>query len=375
MNTTLDTLVIGGGQSGLAMGYYLAQQNRDFVIVDSHRRVGDAWRLRWDSLRLFTPAKYCGLPGLPFPGDPLSFPTKDELADYLEVYARHFELPLIHGVRVNRLWRKDDRWVVDAGGQRWEALNVVVATGGNQEPKVPPFADQLDPTIVSLHSTQYANPTQMQEGTVLVVGAGNSGAEIALELSRTHATLLSGKPTAEVPVRHGRTGARYVLPIVKFVGQNVLNLNNPIGRKAAKGILAHGAPLVRTKIADLLAAGVQTVPRIVGVQDGKPVTGDGRILDVANVVWCTGFRDDFDWVDAPILDDDGRVLQRRGVASSVPGLYFLGREFMFSAVSATLPGLCRDARYLAGRIPVPGSAGTGQSRHSGHSGSSKVPVP
>lgn len=347
----LDTVVIGGGQAGLAMGYYLAQQGRSFRIIDAHQRVGDAWRLRWDSLRLFTPAKYDGLPGMPFPADSLSFPTKDEMADYLEAYARHFDLPITLGVRVDRLRQQDHHWVVEAGGKRWEASNVVVATGGCQEPKVPAFAGELDPAIVSLHSTAYYNPSQLRNGNVLVVGVGNSGAEIAFEVSRSHTTLLSGKPTAEIPFRHGRRTARYFLPIVRFVGLHVLTLNTPIGRKAAPGFLSHGTPLIRTKLADLAAAGVQRVPRIAGVRDGKPVAEGGQVLDVANVIWCTGYRHDLEWVDAPVLGDDGRPLQHRGVVSSAPGLFFLGQEFMFAATSATLPGVCRDARYLAGRIP------------------------
>lgn len=362
----LDTVVVGGGQSGLAIGYYLAQQGRSFLIIDAHHRVGDAWRERWDSLRLFTPAKYDGLPGLPFPGDPLSFPRKDDLADYLEAYARHFDLPLSLGVRVDRLWREDSHWAIAAGERRWEALNVVVATGGSQQAKTPSFAEQLDPSIVSLHSTGYYNPSQLQEGTVLVVGVGNSGAEIALEVSRTHETLLSGKPSAEIPFRHGRTAARYFLPIVRFLGSHVLTLNNPIGRKVAPGFRRHGTPLIRTKLADLAAAGVQSVPRVVGVEDGKPVVEGGQVLDVANVLWCTGYRPDVEWVDAAAFDDDGQPVQRRGVALSTPGLYFLGQEFLFAATSATLAGICRDARYLAAQLPA-GSTGTVRpSRQAGH---------
>ena len=351
--TTLDTMIIGGGQAGLALGHYLKRQNRKFLIVDASPRTGDAWRRRWDSLRVFTPAKYDGLPGVPFPADPVSFPTKDDVAGYLEEYAARLDLPILNGVRIERLWREDDRFVAASNGRRWEAHNVVVATGCSQAPKIPDFAAGLDPAVVQLHSSEYRNLGQLQEGPVLVVGLGNSGAEIGLEVSRSHPTVLAGKPGGEIPVKHGPTAARYFLPVVRFAGLHILTLNNPIGRKVAPSFKAHAAPLIRTKSKDLAAAGVSLVPRVAGVENGLPVLADGTRLEVSNVIWCTGFRDDFGWIDPGMLDGGGLPRQRRGVALGTPGLFFLGQEFMYAAASATLPGACRDARYLAGRIPVP----------------------
>jgi putative flavoprotein involved in K+ transport len=348
----LDTIVIGGGQAGLAMGHYLMRQGRKFLILDENPRIGDAWRQRWDSLRLFTPAKYDGLPGMPFPGDRLSFPRKDELADYLEAYAARFNLPVHTGVRVEKLWREGDRYIAASDGRRWEAGNVVVATGSTQAPKVPDFAAALAPSIVQLHSSKYRNPGQLRDGRVLVVGMGNSGAEIALEVSRTHPTLIAGRPGGELPVRHGRVAARFVLPVVRFLGLYVLTLDNPVGRKAAPSMLAHAHPLIRTKSKDLAAAGVQFVPRVTGMENGLPVVGGSTLPDVSNVIWCTGFQDSFGWIEPRIFDGDGRPGQHRGVALQSPGLFFLGQEFMYAAASATLPGSCRDARYLAGKIPV-----------------------
>ncbi|WP_426990098.1 flavin-containing monooxygenase [Pseudarthrobacter sp. Y6] len=350
---TLDTMIIGGGQAGLALGHYLKEQNRTFLILDASPRTGDAWRQRWDSLRVFTPAKYDGLPGVPFPADPLSFPTKDDVAGYLEGYAARFDLPIVNGVRIEHLWREDDGFVAASNGRRWEARNVVVATGCSQAPKVPDFAAELAPSIVQLHSSEYRNLGQLQEGPVLVVGLGNSGAEIGLEVSRSHPTVLAGKPGGEIPVKHGPTAARYFLPVVRFVGLHVLTLNNPIGRKAAPSFKAHAAPLIRTKSKDLAAAGVRLVPRVAGVEKGLPVLADGTRLEVSNVIWCTGFRDVFGWIDPVMLDGGALPRQRRGVALDTPGLFFLGQEFLYAAASATLPGACRDARYLAGRIPVP----------------------
>ena len=199
----IETIVIGGGQSGLAVGYHLARQGRPFVILDANERIGDSWRKRWDSLRVFTPARLDGLPGMPFPAPASSFPTKDEVADYLVAYAARFDLPVRTGVRVDGLSRFGDRFVVTSGDRRFEADNVVVATGAYHNPRVPVFAPELDPAIVQVHSSEYRNPSQLQEGGVLVVGAGNSGAEIALEASRGHRTWLSGRDTGHEPVRAG----------------------------------------------------------------------------------------------------------------------------------------------------------------------------
>src|SRR5213593_4306373 len=211
MDRHFETIVIGGGQAGLAVGYHLARRGRPFVILDGNERVGDAWRTRWDSLRLFTPARYDGLPGWRFPGPGWSFPTKDEMADYLEAYAARFELPVRTGSRVERLSRQGDRYVIATADRRFEADHVVVASGAHQSPKVPAFAAELADGVVQLHSSEYRHPSQLREGGVLVVGAGNSGAEIAFELSRTHPTWLSGRDVGEIPVRHGSIPARFVV--------------------------------------------------------------------------------------------------------------------------------------------------------------------
>lgn len=345
----LDTVVIGGGQAGLAIGYHLMRQDRDFVILDAHDRVGDAWRMRWDSLRVFTPAKYDGLPGMPFPGDRLGFPSKDELADYLEAYAARFRLPVRTGVRVDGLWRVDGRFTVSAGDRRWSADRVIVATGAFHEPKVPDLARELAASVVQLHSAEYRNPGQLQPGPALVVGLGNSGAEIALELSRSHATSVSGTPGGELPLRHGRAAARFAFPIVRFVGLHVLSLGTPLGRRVLPKLVAHGAPLIRTRRKEIAAAGVASVGRVTGVSDGFPVA-DGRALAVTNVIWCTGFRSDFGWMHVPAFDDAGRIRQWRGVVESVPGLYVLGLDAMYSINSDSLPGIVRDAAYLGRRI-------------------------
>src|SRR5512132_1246352 len=301
----IETVIIGGGQAGLAVGHHLARRGRPVLILDAHQRVGDAWRQRWDSLRLFTPARYDALAGLPFPAPAHSFPTKDQVADYLEAYATQFQLPVRSGVRVDRLWRDDGGVVVAAGDRSREADNAVVAMSTFQTPRLPPFATDLGPDVVQLHSAGYRNPSQLQEGAVLVVGAGNSGAEIAFEVSRAHPTFLSVNPSAEIPVRHGPAMARFVFPVIRFVGHHVLTLRTPIGRKVQPRFISHNAPLIRVKLKDLAAAGVEQVPRTVGVESGRPALEDGGVLEVSNVIWCTGFREEFPWVDLPIYGDDG----------------------------------------------------------------------
>jgi putative flavoprotein involved in K+ transport len=375
----LEAVIIGGGQAGLAVGHHLARRDRPFVILDAHQRVGDAWRSRWDSLRLFTPARYNALAGLPFPAPAHSFPTKDQVADYLESYAARFELPVRTGVRVDRLSRDDGRFVVVAGNRRWEADNVVVAMSSFQVPRVPAFATDLSPEIVQLHSAGYRNPSQLQAGGVLVVGAGNSGAEIALEVASRHPTWLAGKESGHVPFRIEGAAARYIFQPLLFrvIGHRVLTVDTSIGRRLRPRLVSHGAPLVRVKPRDLSAAGVRRVPRVIGVRDGRPLLADQRVLEVANVIWCTGFGPDFSWIDLPVFGDDPREPRHhRGVVATQPGLYFVGLSFLYAMSSGFLPGVDRDAEHIvhailagAGGTPDrPGSTANNGAHRSMHSG-------
>ena len=346
------TVIVGGGQAGLATGYHLAKRGRPFVILDASERIGDPWRKRWDSLRLYSPAAYDGLPGLPFPARRASFPTTHEMADYLETYAKHFELPVRSSTAVETLAKEGERYVLTAGAQTFEAENVVVATGVMQKPFVPSFAPQLDPRIRQLHSSDYRNLSQLQQGSVLVVGASHSGADIAYEAAAEHETILSGPDTGQIPAsvetRRGRVGFRALF----FLGSHVLTADTPLGRKMRPHVRHGGAPLLRYRKKDLLAAGVERVlARTVGVQAGLPVLDDGRVVDVENVIWCTGFRRDFSWIRTPFeIDDDGYPVQYRGVAGSAPGLYFVGLLFLHSFTSMLIGGSSRDAERVAEHI-------------------------
>ena len=347
-----ETVIVGGGQAGLATGYHLAGRGRPFVILDAGRRVGDPWRGRWDSLRLYTPGRYSGLPGMPFPADPWHYPTRDEVADYLEAYAARFQLPVCGGVRVDGLTRKEERFLVSAGDRRFEADNVVVASGAYHHPRVPEFAPDLDPALLQLHSTGYRRPSELRDGGVLVVGAANSGAEIALEVSATHPTWVSGPHPGNEPARAGGRADRLTTPALWFTFSKVLSVHNPVGRRLRPRLLTAAAPLARVRRKDLAVAGVERVPRTVGVRNGLPLLEDGRVLEVANVVWCTGFRHDFGWIDLPVFDAGDQPHHDRGVVPDAPGLYFVGLFFLTSITSALLGGVGRDAEHVAARIAV-----------------------
>ncbi len=346
---SFDVLVIGGGQAGLAVGYHLAHRGLRFVILDAAERVGDAWRTRWDSLRLFTPAKFDALPGMAFPAPPNTFPTKDEMADYLEAYAARFELPVRSGLRVERLWRRDDEYVVRAGEVELRAPQVVVAMANYQRKTTPAFARELRDDIVQIHSFDYRNPSQLAPGGVLIVGAGNSGSELAMELAREHRVWMSGRDTGHIPFRIEGFLGRLILVrlVIKGIFHRVLTIGNRIGRAIRPKMIGKGGPLIRVKPKDLARAGVGRVPRVAGVEDGRPRLADGRVLDVANVVWCTGFHPGFSWIDLPILGDRGEPRHVGGIVPDAPGLYFVGLHFLYSASSAMVHGVGRDAARIA----------------------------
>jgi putative flavoprotein involved in K+ transport len=346
----VETVIVGGGQAGLAVGYHLARRGRPFVILDAEQRVGDTWRRRWDSLRLFTPARYSGLPGWSFPAPPFAYPSRDEVADYLQAYAARFDLPVHQGVRVDRLAREGARYLVAAGERRWEAAQVVVATGAYQRHRIPSFAAELDPAIVQLDTSHYRNPTQLRPGGVLVVGAGNSGAEIAHEVAGAHPTWLSGPDTGHLPVRTGGRADRLLTPPFWWFASRVLTVDTLVGRKVRPKALTGSAPLERVRPKELSAAGVERVPRTVATRDGLPVLEDGRVMEVANLIWCTGGRPEFGWIDLPVFDGDGLPRHDGGAVAEQPGLYFIGLWFLSGFTSSLLGGVGRDAERIADQI-------------------------
>jgi putative flavoprotein involved in K+ transport len=349
----VETLIIGAGQAGLTTGYQLMRRGRSFLIVDGNQRIGDNWRQQWDTLRLYTPAKYDGLPGLPFPTAPWHFPGKEEVGDYLESYALHFDLPVRTNTRVERLEsRPDGGYIAYLGDEAITCDNVVVATGSfGRTPNVPKFASQLGPDIQQLHSSQYRRPEQLKPGPVLVVGASHSGQDIAYELAETRRTILCGPSRGNIPFRPESRRAHMMLPVAIFVFRHVLTRRTPLGRKEMHEVRFHGAPTLRVKAKDLQRRGVQRhEARMTRVQDGRPVLDDGTVVDVSNVVWCTGFRQVFDWIQLPILDEHGWPVEYRGVVDAAPGLFFCGLSFQYAFSSMVFPGIGRDADYVARQI-------------------------
>ncbi|CRK60997.1 monooxygenase, putative [Alloactinosynnema sp. L-07] len=348
----VETLIIGAGQAGLSTGYHLRKLGRDFLVVDGNDRLGDNWRRQWDTLRLYTPAKYDGLPGMPFPKAPWTFPGKDEVADYLESYALRWDLPVRMSTRVEALRATETGYEAALGADTITCDNVVVATGTfGRTPDIPEFADRLDPGIRQLHSSAYRRPSQLKPGRVLVVGASHSGTDVAYEVALTHETVLCGRDCGQIPFRLESRRAKLGLPVMMFLAKHLLTRRTPIGRKVMKEIRVHGGPMLRVKRADLEERKVERVTdRVTGVKDGLPQFADGTTIDVANVVWCTGFQQVFDWIKLPIIGDDGWPTELRGLVKDAPGLYFCGLSFQYAFSSMLLPGAGRDAEFVARRI-------------------------
>jgi len=345
-------IVIGAGQAGLSAGYFLKKNKIDFLILDSNERVGDSWRNRWNSLRLFTPAKFDSLAGLPFPSDPNYFPTKDEMGDYLENYAEHFNLPVRNNIKVDGLSREGNNYCITAGDSYFEAEHVVIAMSNYQVPKIPKFAKDLNPDIVQIHSFDYRDLSQLQDGPVLVVGAGNSGSELALEAARNnHEVWLAGRDTGHIPFDIEGTFAKIIMVrlVIRFLFHRILTTNTPIGRKARPKIISQGGPLIRNKPKDFINAGIKRIPKITGIKNGLPVDENNEVIDIKNIIWCTGFYPSYSWIDIPVFKDK-EPMQDRGVVTNELGLYFVGMHFLYSLSSAMIHGAERDAEHVVNII-------------------------
>jgi putative flavoprotein involved in K+ transport len=357
-----DVAVVGAGQAGLAIGYFLARQGRRLVILERADSIGVAWRERWESLTLFTPRRYNGLPGLPFPGDPDGYPSRDEVIAYLERYAQTFELPIELNGNVRRLTAENGRFLLELDGKTITADQVVVATGPFQRPWMPELADRLAPEIFQTHSTGYRKPTDVPEGTVLVVGGGNTGFQIAEELSATHNVFLS-------------VGSRQTPLPQKFLGRDLFwwltksrlldtTVESRLGRR-----LQHRETLIGSSPRELERRyGVELKPRVVDASGLTVRLADGSQLEVEAVIWATGYRPDYSWIELPVFDPEGRLRHRRGV-TDVPGSHFLGLTWQHTRGSALLGWVKEDAEYIATQIaafdqsPVsPGDAAPGDRR-------------
>ncbi len=336
----LLTLVIGGGQAGVSVGHFLQRGGDDFLIVDAGTEPGQTWRSRWDSLRLFTAAKHNNLPETRFPGDPDHIPGKDEMAGYLAGYAAG--LPLQLDAAVEQLARDGDRYVASLADRQIVADRVVVATGPTGTPRTPDVAGDLAPEIVQVHSDDYRNPKQLPGGQALVVGAGNSGAEIAIELAADRPVWLAGRDVGKFPFELGGLPYRFM--------NRLLTTDTKVGRNIAKKTAGSGTPLVRIKAEDVTAAGVRRVGRVTKAAGGLPVPEGGEAIEPASIVWCTGYVRDYSWIKLPVFDEQGDPIHRRGVVRNEPGLYFLGLPYLYTMASSLIMGVTKDAEYTAKMI-------------------------
>jgi putative flavoprotein involved in K+ transport len=341
----VNTIVIGGGQAGLATGYQLKQRGVDHVILDAADRVGASWRERWDSLRLFTFAKWGDLPGMKFPGKRHHLPSKDEVAEFLQQYAAEFSLPVRLNARAQRLSRVGNRYVVESAAGRFEGDNVVVATGPFQTPRVPAFAGELDGSIRQMHSSEYRNPSSLADGDTLVVGAATSGAQIAMDLANNGKVYLSGRSVDAFPAAKVAILGRTLMPWVYRRPKESF-----IGKKLRQKVFSQGHPLIGFTYKDVARSGVERVARVAGCEGGKPKLDDGRTLEVANVVWCTGYQPDFSWIDLDVFEESGYPRHNCGVVESEPGLYFVGLIFLQSLASQLMLGVSRDTAHVTDQL-------------------------
>jgi putative flavoprotein involved in K+ transport len=338
-----EAVVVGAGQAGLAIGYFLKQHGRRFVILEAADSIGSAWRERWDSLTLFTPRRYSGLPGLPFPGNPEGYPDRDEVIAYLERYAARFELPIELNSPVRRLTAEDGRFVLEVDGRTITADQVVVATGPFQKPFVPEVAGRLGPEVVQMHATGYRNPGDIPARTVLVVGGGNTGFQIAKELSRTHRVVLAvGSKQTPLPQRLLGRDLFWWLTKSRLFNTTI---DSRLGRR-----LSTRETLIGSSPRELRRrCGVELKPRVVDADGRRVRFEDGNELEVDAVIWATGYRPDFSWIEVPLFDTAGRLRHRRGV-TDVPGLYFLGLTWQHTRGSALIGWVKDDAEFIAEQI-------------------------
>jgi len=350
-----DVVVIGAGQSGLAMGHHLAKHSRRFTILEASHSIGSAWRTRWDSLVLFTPRRYDSLPGLPFPGDPNGHPGRDEVVSYLERYAAAFDLPVELNSPVKSVAPADGGFVLDVGSRTLESEQVVVATGPFQVPNVPAFAADLAPDVAQTPSTGYRRPSEVPLRTALVVGGGNTGFQIAEELSATHTVYLAvGSRQTPLPQRVLGRDLFWWLTKTGLINKTV---DSRMGRRAQ-----HRDTLVGSSPRSAKRHGVVIKTRVVGASGRTVAFADGSELEVDSVIWATGYRSEYHWIDVPVFGEDGRVRHRRGV-TDYPGLFFLGLSWQYTRGSALLGWVNDDAEFIDEHI-----AANADNRTSVHAG-------
>ncbi|WP_411733297.1 flavin-containing monooxygenase [Paeniglutamicibacter sp.] len=347
-----STIIIGAGHCGLAMAHELAVRGEGFLMLEAGPAPGSSWNSRWESLELFTPAGHDGLPGRKFPARRGTFPTAGAVFDYLQSYAAAFEMPIQTSTTANHLEvGAEGEFSVQTTMGTFSSSRVVVATGVHQVPKIPELAKQISEDTSQLHSSDYRNPALIPDGPVAVVGFGTSGAQIACELASSHEVTICGRPTPHVP----EGLIRYAPALYWFLVHRLLTRSTPAGRKVAQRIFTRGAPLIRVSTQDVESAGVTRAGRVDAVRDGVMVAQDGTPIEASTIIWATGYRPDYSWIEGLRTDEHGYPFHHRGISAEIPGLGFLGIPFQYGLTSGIIGGAGRDARYLARRL-APGPA-------------------
>lgn len=345
------TIIIGGGQAGLAMGYQLKKLKEEFIILDERVSTGDSWTARWDSLKLFSPAWATRLPGANFPKVRSKYPSKNDMAYFLREFEQKHWLPVLHEMKVTALFKTTNGFELEASGRRFTADHVVVATGNYAVPKIPEFAKDVDPGIAQFHSSRYKRPGDIRPGDVLVVGAATTGLQIALELAKAgRKVFVSGNPPRAISPFMLRYFRRFLI----WMMNNRMTIHTRKGKMVRDAIKVKGvaAPLINISLGEVVEAGAMHVARIQGVEYGTPVTEKGHPVHPSTIIWCTGFSRDFSWIkNMPgTIDQNHYPVTYRGVSTTNPGLYFLGMAFQYALTSSWVLGVGRDAAYIAEHI-------------------------
>ncbi len=346
-NFNFDTIIIGSGQAGLSAAYYLKKADQNFVVLTKDNRVGDNWRKRWDSLKLFTPAFYNNLPGMSFLSeDPDYLPDKNETGDFLETYSKEFKLPIKFNNEVIEIVRDGNLFSIKTKTEIYHTKNVIVAAGAFQTPFIPEFSKDISESVFQIHSSFYKNPNQLKEGNVLVVGAGSSGLQISTEIKNEseikRIVWLSGPDTGTFPrklfgidIYHFLAPTIFKIPTKTFLGKIV---------KAVS--YRHGDLALRPTYKKMIKSGVKRIGRTIGVKNGFPITEKSIPLEIENIIWCTGFKNNFNWIKLNIFNENGFPIHTRGIINKEPGIYFLGLHFQHTISSSLLGGVKKDAEFI-----------------------------
>ncbi|PEK41185.1 oxidoreductase [Bacillus toyonensis] len=341
----LDAIIVGAGQAGLTMGYYLKQEGYNFLLLESGNRIGDSWRNRYDSLQLFTPREYSSLPGMILKGEKNEFPHKDEITMYLEEYAQYFQLPVQLQTEVLKIKKEKDIFELHTSKEILQSKKVIIASGGFQQPFIPLFSQHLSSHIFQAHSSQYKSPSQIPKGRVLVVGGGNSGMQIAVELAKTHEVTMS--------ISHPLT----FLPLHLF-RKNIFNWLEKLGllyaevnTKRGKWFQKRKDPIFGFEGKKLIRSGaIKLQEKVVSVSSNNIMFQNGDTYSAESIIWSTGFAQDYKWIEIEkAVNEKGFPNHIKGI-SPVKGLYYIGLPWQSQRGSALICGVGKDAAYVLSEI-------------------------